>query len=77
MWRQGSVERRCGMWSSRRVDGGGELGNGLWSVKNKLKIKLKKEYLLVGFSFSFLSCLFLLRLCVCETCAHVHMCIYF
>jgi hypothetical protein len=24
------------MWSSRRVDGGG-VGNGIWSVKNKLK----------------------------------------
>jgi hypothetical protein len=36
MWRPGGVGRRCGMWSSQRVDG----GNGIWSVKNKLKIKL-------------------------------------
>jgi hypothetical protein len=27
----GGVERRCGMWSSQRVDG----GNGIRSVKNK------------------------------------------
>jgi hypothetical protein len=27
-----------GMWSRQRVDG--RLGNGIWSVKNKLKIKL-------------------------------------
>jgi hypothetical protein len=29
------------MWSRQRVDG--EAGNGIWSVKNKLKIKLKKK----------------------------------
>jgi hypothetical protein len=34
-WEQGGVGRRCGMWSSQRVDGGVE--NGIWSVKNKLK----------------------------------------
>ena len=34
-WRR--VGRRCGMWSSHRVDWG--KGNGIWSVKNKLKIK--------------------------------------
>jgi hypothetical protein len=28
------------MWSSWRVDGG--VGNGIWSVKKKLNIKLKK-----------------------------------
>jgi hypothetical protein len=27
------------MWNSWRVDG----GNGIWSVKNKLKIKFKRE----------------------------------
>jgi hypothetical protein len=27
------------MWSSQRVDRGVETGNGIWSVKNKLKIK--------------------------------------
>jgi hypothetical protein len=37
MWRQGWVGRSCGMWSSLRVDGGE--GNGIWSVKSKLKIK--------------------------------------
>jgi hypothetical protein len=37
MWRQSGVERRCGMWSRGRIDG--EIGNGIWSVKNKLKIK--------------------------------------
>jgi hypothetical protein len=31
-WRWGEVGRRCGMWSSRRVDG-------IWRVKNKLKLK--------------------------------------
>jgi hypothetical protein len=31
MWRQGGVGRRCGMWSSWRVDGG--VGNGTRSVK--------------------------------------------
>ena len=41
MWRQGGVGRRCGMWNSQRVDGGG-VGNGIWSVKNKLKFKLNK-----------------------------------
>jgi cytochrome c556 len=39
-WRQGEVGRRCGMWSSWKVDGG--TGNGIWSVKNKFK---KKENL--------------------------------
>jgi hypothetical protein len=29
------------MWNSRRVDGG--VGNGIWSVKDKLKIKLKNK----------------------------------
>jgi hypothetical protein len=34
MWRQGwGVWRRCGMWSSWRVNG--EAGDGIWSVKNK------------------------------------------
>jgi hypothetical protein len=36
------------MWSSWRVDGGGA-GNGIWSVKNKLKIKLKKESFMLMF----------------------------
>jgi hypothetical protein len=34
MWRQG-VGRKCGMWNSLRVDRVG-VGNGIWSVKNKL-----------------------------------------
>jgi hypothetical protein len=29
------VGRKCEMWSSGRVDGA---GNGIWSIKNKLKI---------------------------------------
>jgi hypothetical protein len=29
------VRRRFDMWSSQRVDG----GNGIWTVKNELKIK--------------------------------------
>jgi hypothetical protein len=33
------VGRRCGMWSSWRVDGGGA-ENGIGSVKNELKRKL-------------------------------------
>jgi hypothetical protein len=33
----GWVGRRCGMWSRQRVVG--EVGNGIWSVKNKFKIK--------------------------------------
>ena len=37
-WRQGGVGRMCGMWSSQRVNGVGP-GNGIWNVKNKLKIK--------------------------------------
>jgi hypothetical protein len=32
------VGRRCGMWNSLRMDRGG-VGNGIWSVKNKFKIK--------------------------------------
>jgi hypothetical protein len=39
-WRQGGVLRRCGLWSSWRVDG---RGNGIWSVKSKLIIKLKEK----------------------------------
>ena len=35
-WGLGGRGRMCGMWNSWRVDG----GNGIWSVKNKLKIKL-------------------------------------
>jgi hypothetical protein len=35
------VGRRCGIWSSQRVDRRGA-ENGIWSIKNKLKIKLKK-----------------------------------
>jgi hypothetical protein len=31
--------RKCGMWIGQRVDG--EIGNGIWSVKNKNKIKIK------------------------------------
>jgi hypothetical protein len=38
MWRWGGVGRRCGMWSSLRVDQRG-VGNGIWSVKNKLFFK--------------------------------------
>jgi hypothetical protein len=44
MWKWGDVWRRCGMWKRWRVDVGA--GNGIWSVKTKLKIKfifLKKE----------------------------------
>jgi hypothetical protein len=37
-WGGAGVGRRCGMWSSQRVDGG-EAGNGIWNIKNKLKIK--------------------------------------
>jgi hypothetical protein len=36
-WIQGGVGRRYGMWSSKKADGVAE--NGIWSVKNKLKIK--------------------------------------
>jgi hypothetical protein len=32
------VGRRCGMWSTRRVDGGA--GNGIKNVKNKLIKKI-------------------------------------
>jgi hypothetical protein len=35
-WRKHRVERICEMWSSWRVDG--RAGNGIWNVKNKLKI---------------------------------------
>ena len=41
MWRRGGVERRYGMWSSWRVDGGGGGRNGIWTVKNELQIKIK------------------------------------
>jgi hypothetical protein len=34
------VGRRCGIWSRQRMNGA---GNGIWSVKNKLKIKLNKK----------------------------------
>jgi hypothetical protein len=37
-WRWGGVGRKCVMWSRWRVDGG--TGNGIWSVKNKLKMKI-------------------------------------
>jgi hypothetical protein len=33
------VGRRYEMWRVQRVDGGG-VGNGIWSVKNKLKTQL-------------------------------------
>jgi hypothetical protein len=33
----GWVGRSYGTWNSQRVDGG--TGNGIWSVKNELKIK--------------------------------------
>jgi hypothetical protein len=36
--RWGELGRRCEMWSSRRVNGEQGAGNGIWSVKNKLKI---------------------------------------
>jgi hypothetical protein len=36
-WRQ----RRYGMWNSWRVDGG--IGNGIWSVQNKLIYKINKK----------------------------------
>jgi hypothetical protein len=32
--------RRCGLWSSWRVDG--KVANGIWSIKNKLIYKIKK-----------------------------------
>jgi hypothetical protein len=32
------VGKRCGIWSSQKVDR--ETGNGIWSVKNVLQIKL-------------------------------------
>jgi hypothetical protein len=35
-WRQGDLWRRYGMWRSQRVVV--EAGNGIWSVKNELKI---------------------------------------
>ena len=38
MWRQG-VGRRYGMWNSRRVDGGDKI----WSVKELISLKKKKE----------------------------------
>jgi hypothetical protein len=41
MWRHGGVRRRCGMWSSLRVDGG--IGNGIWSGKTKIEIKNFKK----------------------------------
>jgi hypothetical protein len=49
----GGVGRRRGTWSSRRVEWG-EAGNGIWSVKNELKIKFKKRL------FYLLTCIFLL-----------------
>jgi hypothetical protein len=44
--------RRCGMWNSWKDNWGAE--NGIWSVKNKLKITLK-----------ILKCWELLRQCYC------------
>jgi hypothetical protein len=38
--RRGGVGRRCRIWSSQRVDDGGWVGNRIWNIKNKLKIKL-------------------------------------
>ena len=40
MW-TGWGGEKMSMWSRQRVDGG-DAGNGIWSVKNKLKIKLDK-----------------------------------
>jgi hypothetical protein len=31
---------RCEMWSSQSEDGQEEVGNGIWSIKNELQIKL-------------------------------------
>jgi hypothetical protein len=33
------VGRRCGMWHTQKVNEGA--GNGIWSIKNELKIKMK------------------------------------
>jgi hypothetical protein len=41
-WRRGGAGRRCEMWSSWRVDGGG-VGNRIWNVKIKLKIKTRQN----------------------------------
>jgi hypothetical protein len=41
MWRTGGVGRGYEMWICKRVYGG--VGNGIWSVKNKLRIKLNKK----------------------------------
>jgi hypothetical protein len=38
MWSRGRVGRRCGMWSSGRVDGG---GNEKWNMKCKTKRQIK------------------------------------
>jgi hypothetical protein len=45
-WRQGGVGRRCGMWSSWRVDGGRK-----WNMEcknNKLKMKLNLKRGCIG-----------------------------
>jgi hypothetical protein len=39
-WIWGKVGRRCGIWSSQKVDGA---GNGIWSVKNKIIFFKKRE----------------------------------
>jgi hypothetical protein len=44
MWGWGGVERRCGMWNSPRVDGGG-VGYGIWNVKRNLKKRKKRKLL--------------------------------
>jgi hypothetical protein len=36
---KGGVGKRYGMWNSQRLDWEGGAGNGIWSAKNKLKIK--------------------------------------
>jgi hypothetical protein len=37
------------MWICKRVYGG--VGNGIWSVKNKLRIKLNKKWLIMNVLF--------------------------
>jgi hypothetical protein len=57
-WRWGQVGRRCGMWSSQRVDGAGV---GEWDMeykvpswKNKMKKLKKKKYFLKNFVLLFI-----------------------
>jgi hypothetical protein len=43
-WRQGSFRRRFGMWSCRRVDGGGmEWNTECKKINYKIKLKRKRN----------------------------------